>query len=309
MVGWVGKGSIVSVTEQPITIDLHGSKAQRGVELDGLQSFLRHFRAALRDYERSSSQREHEVGRGGHPDARARAVTRFRLIGFSTGSGIAVLDEVEEPDGELSLPVAGAATANLNAFLDAVQSGELDPGVIDSLDAARQALGRDGSFGVRVKGRERHIVVDAERVERLRGVAALEPQAHDVTVTGRLHLVEIEEPYRVEIRASDGVNWHCTYSDDLGAGVLALVGEVVLGSGVGRRLRGSRGSMELREIAPLPRHEQSPLFSYERVPERALEEDQGIHRPQGLAAVEGHEAPDDEGTRRFLAVMLEDSET
>lgn len=293
----------------PIVLDLHGTKAPRGVDLDGLQGFIKHFRAALRDYDRSASARDHEVGRGGQPGARSKAVTAFRVVRLSIGSAVMELQEVSDLSDGLPLPIDGTATANLFGFLDAIEREELDPGVVDSLEAARRALGADGSFGVEPEGRRAKVTIDAPCIERIRNAVSVEPQSHPVTVSGRLHLIEVEEPFRVEIRATDGVNWTCTYDDDLEPVVLSLVKNVVWARGVGRRLKGNRGSMELREIRDLPRFEQSPLFTEKRVPDDELDRSQGVVAPQGLRAVQDDEAVDDEASRAFLDFILEDAAT
>jgi len=59
--------------DQRVVLDLHGTRALAGVEIDALEGFLRHFRTALREYDRWC--RGTLARRGGHPDARDLAAT------------------------------------------------------------------------------------------------------------------------------------------------------------------------------------------------------------------------------------------
>jgi hypothetical protein len=65
--------------------------------------------------------------------------------------------------------------------------------------------------------------------------------------------------------------------------------------------------MELRDLGPLPEHEQTDLFSMALIPAEELEKAQGITGPQGLK-VEPSEQPDEDAADRYLAIMLEDPE-
>jgi hypothetical protein len=145
-----------SSTTSPITLDLHGRRARRGIDLDALQTFVEQFRRALREFERARSGRS-PVPRTGRPDSVAEHVTAFRLVSLAPGSAIAVLEaapsEGDEPELPLG-PVPTAALANLRSLLEAIdRASALDPVVIGALDRARRALGDDGRFGVRLPDR------------------------------------------------------------------------------------------------------------------------------------------------------------
>jgi len=97
----------VEASGQRITLELHGSKAEGGVELDGLEGFIDQFRRALREFERTLSAREHEVGRTGQPGGRTRAATGFRLVHFRVENpGVAELEPLELTDPERQLVAA-----------------------------------------------------------------------------------------------------------------------------------------------------------------------------------------------------------
>jgi hypothetical protein len=297
----------VAESDQRIVLTLCGSKAERGVELDGLEVFIEHFRRALREFERTLSAREQEVGRTGQPGSRSKWATGFRLVHFEIGSSVAQLEpmELSEADDQL-LPTEPVSSENLRSLLEAVEMERaLSPRVIESLDGARKALGRDGRFGVRFSSQKKPFFVGAAQIQRLDAAATQETEPKEVTVSGKLHLIETEQPERVEIRAGDGVNWACTYDDDLEERVSALVRSLVRAQGIGKRTAYNRGSMHLREIEPLPKFEQTPLFTRETIPTRQLERQQGITRPQGLAALQDPEWVDDKASREYLAILDE----
>jgi hypothetical protein len=91
-----------------VVLDLHGARAREGVDIDALESFLSHLRAALREYWRAG---QGEIPRkGGRPAAREAAASAFRLVEFHTGSGIATLAPTTASDvdgGDLPLDDRG----------------------------------------------------------------------------------------------------------------------------------------------------------------------------------------------------------
>jgi len=300
----------VATPDQRIILELHGSKAQRGVELDGLEGFFDHFRRALREFERASSARAHEVGRTGQPGSVSKAVTGFRLVHFETGSGIAHLEPLDAPqNGNRLVPGEPPSSGNLRSLLEAVAAGRpLTPRVIESLDGARRALGDQGRFGVKFAAQNAPpTLIGAEQIQRLEAAVALETEPKQITVSGKLHLIEVEQPGKVEIRAGDGVNWIGSYDATLKPTVLGLVDSVVRARGLGRRTAHNRGSLELLGVEPLPKFEQTPLFTRETVPIAELERQQGITRPQGLAALQDPEWEDDEASREYLSLVLNES--
>lgn len=289
-----------------IILSLDGERAKRGIELDGLERFIEAFRSALRDFERSATAREYQIGRGGHPDARSMAATNFRLVGFRKGSAILELEEPPLADEKaLQIPTDGTATQNLKNLLDGIEAGTLDAAVVDDLEEARRAIGDDGWFDVKVPKRRKRGVVDATTITRLRKTSQVKRSPSETTVFGRLHLIETETP-RVEIRATDGYNWACTYPETLEPTILGLIKRQVRATGLGVRERANRGTLEIAEIEPLPEFEQTPLFSPRPVPTDELEREQRIEGPQGLGSLSLEELPNDEAIDRYLAAILED---
>ncbi|HVE68254.1 MAG TPA: hypothetical protein VNB64_06710, partial [Solirubrobacteraceae bacterium] len=254
----------MSAADPRIVLTLSGAKAKRGVELDGLEGFIDHFRRALREFERTISARAHEVGRMGPPGERSRVATGFRLVDFKTGSGVAQLEplELDHPDGTL-VRDEPRSSETLRLLVEAVRERRpMSPRVVDALEGARKALGGDGSFGIAFSSQdEEPFYIDEEQIQRLHAAASFDSEPRDVVVSGKLHLIEVEPPGKVEIRAADGVNWSCTYAEDMKATVLRCVDTVVRAHGVGVRTAHGRGTMELKGVEPLPKFEQTPLFT------------------------------------------------
>ena len=300
----------MATQDQRIVLTLCGERATRGVPLDGLETFIDEFRRALREFERTLSAREHEVGRMGQPGTRSKAATGFRLVHFKTGSGIAELEplELDSADEQLA-PTEPTSNRNLRLLLEAVRERRpMSPRVVDALDGARKALGRDGSIGVEFASQKgTTFYVDKQQIERLEAAASFESDPKEITVSGRLHLIEVEQPGKVEIRAGDGVNWTATYEDSLKPTVLRLVDSVVRANGVGTRTAHNRGQMELRGLEVLPKFEQTDLFTREQIPTADLERQQGITRPQGLAAFQIPDWVDDDASRDYLAMVLDET--
>lgn len=292
-----------------VKLNLKGERAKRGIELDSLERFIERFRAALRDFERSATAREYQIRRGGHPDARSMAASSFRLVGYKIGSAILELEEAPAVPEEktLQLPTEGLATQNLKHLLDSIDGGAvLDPVVIEELDEARRAIGEDGRFEVKVPTRRKAGVIDALTITKLRETTVVEPLPTELSVYGRLHLIATEGTPRVEIRATDGYNWSCTYPPELEAQVLGLIKKQVYARGSGIKERANRGTLRLTEIQPLPEFEQTPLFSAKPVSASELERDQGIEGPQGLQSLSITDLPDDEDIDRYLSIILEE---
>ena len=294
-------------TTQNIVLDLHGSKAQHGVDMDGLQLFLENFRRALREFERVSSGRS-PVPRTGRPDTAAGLASAFRVVSLKPGSGILMLEPARPGDSGETLPlgdVETAAAGNLTRLVEAVEQGAaVDATVVDALDRARRSLGEDGSFGVCAGARPR-VAVDAAIVEILRASAA-DPADAPLSVSGRVHLIEVEEPSKVAIRATDGTDWVCVYSSELEPVVLGLVKQLVWARGSGARTSTGRGRMRLDGIEPIPLHLQPHLFVAQPRDPGELAEEQGIAGPQSIVATADPDWVDDEASERFLEFVLGD---
>jgi hypothetical protein len=140
-------------------------------------------------------------------------------------------------------------------------------------------------------------------MERLRSASG-DPTDGPLTVSGRVHLIEVEEPSKVAIRADDGTDWICTYSESLEPTVLGLVKQLVWARGTGARTSTGRGRMSLVEIHPLPAFGQANLFSERQRDADEVAAEQGITRPQGLDSTTDPEWVDDERDEEFLALMV-----
>jgi hypothetical protein len=279
------------------------------VDIDALETFFRHFRTALREYARArASEISHK---GGRPTGRDQAATAFRLVDFRTGSGIATLDPTMSPDDDMRVPMApGEETlseTSLRALLDDVHAERaVSAPVVAALSNARKAMGDDGNFGVTVLGDRPipKVVIDAARIERLERTPPTATPTQQ-TIAGRLHMVETDLPNRrVAVRAQDGIDWTCTYSDDLRPLVARLVERLVRITGTGRIMSSASGRLEISTIEPIVEPVQDPLFTAETIPLEELRAAQGIAGPQGLDALIDPEWSDDEESRRFIEATL-----
>lgn len=279
-------------TENAITLRLEGARAKRGVALSDFENFIDNFLAALRDFDRD--QRGAPTKKSGHPEARAAAVTSFRLVGFREGSGIATIEpELAELDGDTETMVDAEPIqiTNLRALLASVEQGEkLPESVTDALEQARRAAGDDGTLVVDVPcptdsvELSRHVLIDAARIEKIRAASKTPPRPVVSSISGRLHQVDFE-PDKLAIRASDGVDWVCNFPEELEHQVEALVNRLVWASGSGSLQSPHRGTMRLAEIKPVEQGIQTDLFSGEPTSDEELAAAQGISAPQGLDAI------------------------
>jgi hypothetical protein len=304
------RGGTVPSIEPTVVLDLHGSRARKGVDIDALETFLSSLRAALREYWRAQ---QGEIPRkGGRPAGKETAASAFRLVKFEVGSGIATLVPVAgEAGGEdLRLDDAGEtlAVTTLRGLLDDLDSeaGLADP-VVEALGYARRAVGDDGHFGISLAGpneRTRRVVIDENRIQRLQRAKPASAEAL-VIVVGRLHMIEADPPSRrVGIRAQDGLDWSCTYPDQLHPIVTRLVERLVRVAGHGRRISAATGRLRIETLDPISEHAQDVLFTTETAPLSQLREEQKITRPQGLEALGDREWTDDDQSRRFLEATL-----
>lgn len=291
-----------------IVFRLTGAEAQHGLAFANLAAFLEYFRSALRDFDRQ--RRAEKTKRGGHPTTREDLVTGFRLVTFKPGSAVMEVEPIaQEDEQDRVADTEKLAVENLRAFIDTIESPDeiLDPAVTDAVEMARRQLGEDGKIEITVGPKRRpvrHTIIDRERV------AALEQrvkrvQVKDMRISGRLHMIDVE-PEKVGIRAADGVDWVCSYPSNLEEAVSALVRQRVWARGLGVQLTANRGRLSLTEIHPIERHEQTPLFTFERVPMAELLSRQGITSPQGLPSLLGDIAVDDEEADAFLDAILDE---
>jgi len=278
--------------DHKVIIELTGSKAQHGMPLASFEQFIENFRRALIDYDRQKVGKP--TRRAGNLNVREQIVTAFRLTAVRPGSTILELepiprDEVEQLDDPEQEALPGAellSTITLRALLDDVeQDAELDPSITESLSEARRSLGANGRIAVRGHREPKHrVVIDETRIRQLEQ-RARRPQPRTLTVSGRLHRIELE-PDKVGVRSPAGVDWTCRYPSDLEATVKALLDTVVTVRGVGYQSTAQRGSLDIDAIQAVPQFEQTAFFTEEPVPLEELMAQQGLevrHGPISIA--------------------------
>jgi hypothetical protein len=287
-----------------ITLRLEGSRAEHGVSLSDFESFIDSFLAALRDFDRD--RRGVQTRKSGHPERRAEAVTAFRLVRFTPGSGIATIEpETLAPTDEQPLPldVVPIAVENLRALVDDVEADtQVSEAVTDALGRACRAFGPDGSIQIDfpTELRAQPARIDLPRLERLRRIIPA-PAGEVRSVSGRLHLLDVE-PDKLAIRSSNGVDWTCKYPEELEARITRLMDRVVWAEGSGLLTSPQRGTMTIDRIEPIELGDQSTLFTSQPVPDEDLLASQGIGGPQGLAALADPEW-DDDADDPYLAAL------
>jgi hypothetical protein len=290
-------------TKDQIELTIKGARAERGVSLSDFESFIDNFLAALRDYDRAG--RGEPTRKSGHPDRRAEAVTAFRLVGFRTGSGVAILEPeaVAADDDQLPLDVVPLSLATLRALTaDLAAERPVPEPVLDALGKACRAVGADGSVAIEdahVAGAP--VVIDGALLDRV-ALASDDATAAEVrSVSGRLHLLDLE-PDRLGIRTTSGVEWSCRYPEELEERVKGLLDRIVWVEGSGKLTSPLRGAMTIERIESVD-VEQSALFTSAPVDEDELLARQGIKAPQGLDALIDPEW-DDETDDAYLVALL-----
>jgi len=291
-------------TDNQITLTIQGARAERGVSLSDLESFIDNFLAALRDYDRAG--RGEPTRKSGHPDKRAEVVTAFRLVRFQTGSGIATIEPDRATVNDDQLPV-GDVPLSLATLRDLVsdlgsEKSVPDP-VVEALGKACRSVGHDGTFAIDMGGTAgSRLVVDSDLLDRI-ARARSNPADEEVrSVSGRLHLLDLE-PDRLGIRTANGAEWSCRYPAELEERAKSLLDRIVWVEGSGKLTSLLRGSMTIERIESVDEVDQSPLFTVEPVDENELLARQGITVPQGLDAFADPEW-EDETDEAYLAALL-----
>lgn len=280
-------GEMTTEDRTQITLRLEGSRAERGVTLSDLESFIDNFLAALRDFDRG--RRGEPTRKSGHPGRRAEAVTAFRLVRFEPGSGIATVEpESLAPDENERLPLdeVPVSVETLRALVDELEAGAaVSEPVTDALGKACRSLGSDGSIAIHFPPHIRATPgrIDISRIEQLGHASEARPD--EVRgVSGRLHLLDVE-PDKLAIRTSSGIDWTCKYPEELEPTVKGLVGQIVWAAGTGHLTSPLRGTMTIERVEAVEQGEQSPLFTLEPTADTDLLARQGINRPQGFASL------------------------
>lgn len=289
--------------DSQITLTLRGARAERGIGLSDFESFIENFLAALRDYDRAG--RGEPTRKSGHPDQRAKAVTAFRLVGFQTGSGVATIEPelVSAEDDQLPVDDVPLSLATLRALSDDLAAERAVPEpVLDALGKACRSVGADGSVSIEIGAvAAAPLVVDGGLLDRVALARNAVPDEEVRSVSGRLHLLDLE-PDRLGIRTASGVEWSCKYPEPLEERVKSLLDRIVWAEGSGKLTSPLRGAMTIEQIEPVD-VEQSALFTTSPVDEDALLARQGISAPQGLDALSDPEW-DDETDDAYLAALL-----
>lgn len=297
-----------------IFLELEGSEAAHGISLLSLESFMKNFRRALVDFDRSQSGER--TRREGRRRLREEWVTAFRVIGLQPGSTRLELEPIaprqqDRFDGDQErIDAEFLAAQNLRALIDAIASVEpLEPDVTEAVAAARRTLGVDGQIGVVFAGgpqKERRVVIDGQRIEELR--TRRQRAIQTVTrVSGRLHMVDVD-PFRVGIRTSSGVEWICEYTSELEGQIIELLKLNVAAHGHGVLTSQGRGHFQIETIEPIGEYEQTELFSVERRPLAELLARHGLE-PQGWDVFADPDWQDDEDSKRFLEALLDGEST
>ena len=295
---------MTEITDNQITLTITGARAQRGVSLSDFESFIDSFLAALRDYDRAG--RGKPTRKSGHPDKRAESVTAFRLVRFQTGSGVATIEPQQQAVEDEQLPVEDVplSLATLRALVSDLAAGKSVPEpVVEALGKACRSVGSDGTVVIQMgAGSDSRVVVDKELLDRVADVGR-DPASDEVrSVSGRLHLLDLE-PDRLGIRTASGAEWSCRYPEDLEPRVKSLLDHIVWVEGSGKLTSPLRGSMTVERIEAVDEVEQSTLFTLVPATEEELIRRQGISAPQGLDAVSDPEW-DDATDDAYLAALL-----
>lgn len=294
---------MTAASDNNITLTIRGARAEHGVSLSDFESFIDSFLAALRDYDRAG--RGEPTRRSGHPDRRAEAVTAFRLVAFETGSGVATIEPefVGAEEDQLGVDDVPLSLLTLRSLADDLEAERSVPEpVLEALGKACRSAGGDGSIAIEFgRAKAAPIVVDGRLLDRVAHVGAVPAEDEVLSVSGRLHLLDLE-PDRLGIRTATGVEWSCRYPEALEERVKSLLDRIVWVEGSGRLTSPLRGAMTVERIEPVD-VEQSTLFTIAPVAEDELLARQGIGAPQGLAALS--DAEWDDGTDdAYLAALL-----
>jgi hypothetical protein len=300
---------MTSEAKDSITLRLEGARAQRGVVLSDFETFIDSFIAALRDFDRD--RRGAPMRKSGHPEARAEAVTAFRLVGFREGSGIATIEPeltISQGGTDAMVDAEPIQMSNLRALLACVEREDPLPiSVTEALEKAVRSVGDDGSLAVELSATKPadnyRVSIDLDRIERIRAIHGSPPPRLVASISGRLHQVDFE-PDRLAIRASDGVDWICTFSQEFEPRIEGLVNRLVWARGSGVQQSPRRGSMTLSAIDAIELGIQTSLFSGEPISSADLAAAQNISQPQGLEAIGVSEWTDADDA--YLAALTDD---
>jgi hypothetical protein len=294
--------AVRTTNEDLITLTIKGARATHGVSLSDFESFIDNFLAALRDYDRAD--RGERTRKLGHPDRRAEAVTAFRLVGFRTGSGVATIEPESFTDDEGQLPLVDVplSLVTLRALVHDLQAErDVPEPVLVALRKACRAVGGEGSVAIDLSREGESILINEPLLERLANSREIVDTETVRTVSGRLHLLDLE-PDRLGIRTAAGVEWLCRYPDVLEQRVKALLDQVVWVEGTGMLGSPLRGTMDIERIEAVG-SEQSALFTVDAVGIDELLTAQRITEPQGLDSL-SDPAWDDDSDDAYLAALL-----
>jgi hypothetical protein len=273
--------------------------------LASLEAFVDRLSRALVDFDRA--RHGQLTKRTGRRSSREELVVGFRVVSLKPGSAIMEL-EPSLPDEQAEIVHAETlAMENFRALLNVIEDKDepLDPDVTQSVEAARRALGIGGRIGVLMTAEhaERRILIDEARVDEL---ASRRPKREKLVtqISGRLTMVDIEPPFRVAIRATNGAKWNCRYPPELEPRVTQLLKKHVVARGAGVAVSQARGYFEIEQLEELEEFSQTELFTVERVPLEALVREKRLHGAQGWDAFADPNWEDDESSEAYLEALL-----
>jgi hypothetical protein len=302
------RAGMPDVAPDRIVLELNGSEADQGLPLANLEAFIDQIIRGLRAFDRHS--RLERGLKAGHPTKRDELLTAFRVIELRAGSTTITLEpEAPSDEDEQLFPDASTlAIANVDAFIESVGAkSPFDPDAALAISRARRALGDDGLIRfLHTRGTQtvRKTEID-QKVEKRLEKRARRTEPRPTRVSGRLHLIDLEPPYRVGIRASDGTEWLCRYPPDLEDRVKSLLDARVWAKGIGHITGAQRGSLEISEIQPVASGlEQTEMFTIEPVPLEDLMLQQGRSGPTPDTALALPPELSDEEVDRYLAALL-----
>jgi hypothetical protein len=269
--------------EGSIELRLEGEAARDGISMTAFEGFIEEFVKALRAFDRV--RQGQQPVRSGQPGKRGEAVSSLKIVSLTRGSAVLLLEPyADEVDSDATLAhVETLAMANVRGLLDALDAKEeLGSEVVDALGAARRKLGPQGVVNIAAarEGKRHSVRLDTEKIAEL-SAPSVSAIAREMTVSGRLHMIDTEPPIKIGIRGGDGIDWRCRFPEALGPRVHDLLDRNVWARGQGKLTGALTGNLEIEELHQVGELSQTSFFTFEHPTLSALQEAQGVYSPQG----------------------------